>query len=347
MTKDRLRADLKDGEYLRLSNLYSEALAHAPLSGAEFRVFHFVMRRTYGWAGLNREAGLSDVITAAEIRVGTGLPDGTCRYALAGLVKANVIFREPADKGNLMAYGINPQVDEWGLPTPDWKMFRTELNDAKDRGVYRHSSIPMLKSQYTSTEIPVGSGALSPAATGPNGTSKDSIKKEQRKNGTGDLSTAAVENSVESAEQNSASASALSEICLGITTRLGVPKEARQLGTWAQRQEIDETILQQALDLTAEAATTMDLAKPIAYFQVIAKRLSTAKQESVQLYQQDNKQVIRQAVGYAWATYQDPVIGGSWRQALRVISESFGPRFAKDALPHLPEEAREVWDVMK
>lgn len=155
---DGLRADTDDG-FARIANLLLEALACSPLSGAQLRVIMFIMRRTYGWARANQRAtGQMDTITAAEIEQGTGLPHRTVESAVARLAQMNVILSERVSPDNRRRYGVNPEINDWGLPTPEWALMKPTLQDARDTYTYKpvqlygNVRIPLLENAYTSTQ---------------------------------------------------------------------------------------------------------------------------------------------------------------------------------------------------
>ena len=133
---EKLRADLDDG-YTGIANLLVEALACCPLTSTEYAVCLFIMRRTYGWAkSKDRTTGKMDRMTADEIAAGTARPRRTVEGAIASLKRAHVILHVQVEPGNVMAYGMNPNVAEWGLPTPEWSWSKTQLREARDGSTY-------------------------------------------------------------------------------------------------------------------------------------------------------------------------------------------------------------------
>lgn len=130
-----LKADL-DGGFARVSNTLLEALSCAPLSGAEFRVVMFVIRRTYGWAQKDRPSwNKMDTFTRSEVARATNLPSGTAGAAIATLQKVHVLHAL-AMANNKRAYGMNTRVDEWGDGTTAWACVQAALKDARDFGLF-------------------------------------------------------------------------------------------------------------------------------------------------------------------------------------------------------------------
>lgn len=134
-----LIADIDDG-YMKVSNLLAEALCCMPLSGAELRVVWFIMRRTYGWARKNdRTSGKMDVITAREIIKGTQLGKSNVKKCLVSLMKNNVVLSEKMNLNNIMAYGINPSIIQWGMGVEAWEKAKAEMGIAKAENAYSNS----------------------------------------------------------------------------------------------------------------------------------------------------------------------------------------------------------------
>lgn len=150
-----------------------------------------------------------------------------------------------------------------------------------------------------------------------------------------------MENSVESGGDCSGSGSGLKDFARETAKRLGVPKEGGQLATWSENHGLSVETLQQALEITL--ASQDEVQKPVAYLQAVANRLHQNKQQADALNAERKQDRSRQAVGYAWAMFNDPVIGQNWRQALSIVRESFGIRTVEEILPLLPDEAREQW----
>lgn len=181
---DKLRADLDDG-YAKLANLLLEALSCAPLTGTEYAVCMFIMRRTYGWAkGENRTSGKSDVIQAEEVARGTNTPRSSVHKAIRELVKASIITSELAEAGNIFAYGMNPDIAAWGDGGPDWKQAKVCLKEAREAGTYSRNRTDLYpKSDIGIAEIGQTSGrkrtdpqGTKPCGTGAEGTPTDSIQ---------------------------------------------------------------------------------------------------------------------------------------------------------------------------
>lgn len=184
----KLRADLDD-DFARVSNLLLEALSCAPLSGAQFRVMAFVIRRTYGWSRKHEPAHKGDLITAAEIADGTGLLKRTVQDTVASLVREHVILSDLATPDGRRYYGPNPDVNSWGTPTADWALFRTTIRDSRDRGTYKpvqpygEFSIPILGLPHTPTEITGEVPATNPTTAGVSGVPTENGLTENDKNG--------------------------------------------------------------------------------------------------------------------------------------------------------------------
>lgn len=156
---DLLRADIDDG-YTGIANLLVEALACCPLTSTEYAVCLFIMRRTYGWAkSKDRATGKMDRMIAEEIASGTARPKRTVETAIASLKRANVILHVQVEPANVMAYGMNPNVAEWGLPTPEWAWAKTQLREARDSNIYTPNHVylyaelrtPVRENEYTCT----------------------------------------------------------------------------------------------------------------------------------------------------------------------------------------------------
>ena len=166
-----LRADLDDG-FARVANMLLEALSCAPLAGSELRVVMFIIRRTYGWAGQNRQAHKADTMTAASIAQATGMPKHTVHTAIKNLVNGQVLLSQKTTPGGPYRYGVNPDVNSWGEATPDWVMYRVTLKDARERGSYNplgpsgEITTPLTNSHEAPNEKSRGAGGLSPRAAG-------------------------------------------------------------------------------------------------------------------------------------------------------------------------------------
>lgn len=183
--EQNLRADLDDG-HTRVANLLMEALCCAPLTGTEYAVCLYIMRRTYGWArAKNRATGKSEPMTADTIAKGCVRALGSVRRSVQSLVAAKVIVADPLG-GNHNAYGMNPDVSQWGLPNTDWKQAKTDLRENRESGIYARKgtdgirkneqseecdlyskmSIPLSENEQRSTQKRAEVGAVSPTATG-------------------------------------------------------------------------------------------------------------------------------------------------------------------------------------
>lgn len=140
---EELRADLDDG-HTRIANLMLEGLCCAPLSGAQYAVSLFIIRRTYGWAKQrDRDSGKMDAMTCDEIADGTGLSRSGVSKAISGLLRSNVILQEEVRPGNYMAYGMNPDVASWGTISREWRTCKQALRDAREGHRYnRNGSNP-------------------------------------------------------------------------------------------------------------------------------------------------------------------------------------------------------------
>lgn len=149
-----LIADIDDG-YAKVSNLLLEALSCMPLSGAEYRVLMFIIRRTYGWAKSgDRGSGKLDVMSANEVCDGTGLTKSYVQKCLAKLAHKKAIVAVKTSSDNTMAYGINPAIEEWGNGDKEWTLAKVIMRDAQDTGKYvntggyrQNSPIPVTQNQ--------------------------------------------------------------------------------------------------------------------------------------------------------------------------------------------------------
>jgi phage replication O-like protein O len=144
------KADTKRG-YAKVASQLLEALACAPLSGSEFQVVCFIIRRTYGWANANDpDRGKLDVMTAKDIARGTGLTDFTAARSLNNLVRENVVCMIPLAEypGCKCAYGINTMVSEW-YGGPEWRESKVALKQAQEAGSYtQNSAVPIPEKVY-------------------------------------------------------------------------------------------------------------------------------------------------------------------------------------------------------
>lgn len=178
---DLLRADLDDG-FISVANLLAEAIPCCPLSASEHSVLWYIMRITYGWVKAtrgrrNRQSGKMALVTAKIIARATNQSERTVEKAMQRLQRMNVLVSQPAEIGSAKAYGINPQVSEWGDGTPLWREAITSLLDAQNEQLYAQILVPTFEDkrnkqrengQVGSTESG-GVGAFSPTATGAQG----------------------------------------------------------------------------------------------------------------------------------------------------------------------------------
>ncbi len=136
---EKLRADLDDG-HTKVANLLIEGLCCAPITAAEYAVFLFIIRRTYGWArAKDRTTGKSDAMTAPEIAEGTALSRSGVHKAIQSLCQCHMIIATPVKEGNWFAYGVNPNLSEWGLETVEWATCKRQLRDARERHIYNRA----------------------------------------------------------------------------------------------------------------------------------------------------------------------------------------------------------------
>lgn len=115
-------------------------------------------------------------------------------------------------------------------------------------------------------------------------------------------------------------------------TALGRPGEARQLATWARKQQIPLEILKAAGEVTAQQS---DLQKPIAYLQTVAKVLLAQRQAAAAVGERKRTERRRDALNYARQIYRDPIIGGSWRSVESIVAESYGMTTATEIVSEL------------
>ena len=345
--REKLRADLKDG-YAELSNLLLERLCSAaPLTGSEHQVVWFIIRRTYGWRKRKGKChGGYDVMTAKDIALGTCAPARTIEKALSNLVRIHVILAIPTSEriGCERAYGLNVATDEWGGNDPEWIEVRRRWREAEQRGAYVcHDSVPIPETAYcqysksgtADTPNRVVTDDFSPTAPGSEATPKARTEKARTE------SESPVENPVENSgappPEPSDSGSGLAPLAGEITARLGAPREARQLATWAGRNGVTAGMLQAAGEMTQQAQGNGGLEKPVAYLQTVARRLQAGHVEQEQERQHDADRTLQAAVACARSVYADPILGGNWRTALAVTAESYGGHVTKLAAAALEQ----------
>lgn len=207
---NNLRADLDDG-FARVSNLLLEALCLADVTLGAVKTILFVMRRTYGWARGRDHVYKSDVIAAQEIADGTGLKLQTVRDALRSLRQKRVLLQVPGAPGGPCAYGINPEVSEWGAGDAAWDSFRARFRDAHSNGTYGRSDTllsrqhpigtttpPLLPTQHPPcgvdntppVELTTGVPATSPYVPSPEGTPTESLQNDVQNDSTPFVGTA-------------------------------------------------------------------------------------------------------------------------------------------------------------
>lgn len=100
----------KEGTFTQYPNEIQEALHTTYLSPNESRIFHFIMRKTYGFHQN------SDQISQRQIANGTGLDRRTVRSNLQRLKKRKIFLNKPFVKGGRYTaptLGINPNVNQW------------------------------------------------------------------------------------------------------------------------------------------------------------------------------------------------------------------------------------------
>ena len=169
-----LIADIDDG-YAKVSNLLLEALSCMPLSGAEYRVLMFIIRRTYGWAKSgDRRSGKLDIMSANEVCDGTGLTKSYVQKCFAKLARKKAIVAVKTSSDNTMAYGINPDIEEWGNGDREWSLAKVIMRDAQDTGKYVNTGGYRQNSPIPIDQIVLYPEPVSPCDTRPDGVSTDS-----------------------------------------------------------------------------------------------------------------------------------------------------------------------------
>lgn len=231
-----LRADIDDG-HTRVANLLLEGLCCAPLSGAQYAVALFIIRRTYGWAKQkDRASGKLDAMTAEEIADGTALSRGGVHKALQALGAANIIIQEQVRPGNYMAYGMNPDVGSWGLTNREWRTCKQALRDAREGYRYNRGGVEVSpvrggglteKGQRSDPEISEGHGAK-PTGTGLQGTSTAVRQKGLQKGGQGTAPPAPAEQGTSTANAPAAAVVAAAHDFYGTATPPGGWKRYEQ-----------------------------------------------------------------------------------------------------------------------
>lgn len=104
--RELLKADIEDG-YTKLSNLLLEALAMAHLSGMQFRIIHYVIRRTYSWGKKAEKISLKDIVETC------GTDRAYASRQLKDLVDKKVLVQVGGGRGLVASYSINTWLNEW------------------------------------------------------------------------------------------------------------------------------------------------------------------------------------------------------------------------------------------
>jgi phage replication O-like protein O len=130
----------EDG-FTKIANELLDAMCQLRLSGTEYQVLMFIIRKTYGW---NKKA---DWISGSQIVTATNLSKRTVFKALHGLVRRNVINRENgvtalqkdyslwlgALQGSSALQGIVPyRAQGYALQGPKPMPYRAHTKDNKD-----------------------------------------------------------------------------------------------------------------------------------------------------------------------------------------------------------------------
>ena len=106
MTACGVDIQIDDGDYTRIHHAILEALAEARLSGAEFRVLMFLLRKTYGW---NKK---EDRISLSQWAEATRAARPHVLKTLNLLVAKRIIIRRE-DDGQVPWYSFNKYREEW------------------------------------------------------------------------------------------------------------------------------------------------------------------------------------------------------------------------------------------
>jgi phage replication O-like protein O len=101
---------LEDG-FTPIANSIMEALAHTQLSGYEWRVLFFLLRKTYGWSKK------SDRIALSQFVDGTSINQRRVIEAINGLIAKNIIHKTSAEKRTSKGreYAFNKHYGSWTL----------------------------------------------------------------------------------------------------------------------------------------------------------------------------------------------------------------------------------------
>jgi phage replication O-like protein O len=99
---------LEDG-YTPVANPIMDALAHTQLTGREWRVLCFVLRKTYGWQKKADRLSLSQFVD------GTGIERRHVIEAIKGLVQKKILTSDSAKIGTraVRTYSFNKHFGEW------------------------------------------------------------------------------------------------------------------------------------------------------------------------------------------------------------------------------------------
>ena len=121
---------------LRLSNELAEAIARAPLNGAQLRIIMVVLRECYGRNGGRKVAPLS----LAKISDRTGLGFRNVQREVRRLLNTGVLTREPQGWKHL--YGIQKDYELWQLTNRRKPQCSTERDGELDDGQLTNGEIP-------------------------------------------------------------------------------------------------------------------------------------------------------------------------------------------------------------
>ena len=193
-----LRASIKDG-YTQIPNLLLEALCCAPLAASEFHIVMLFIRLSFGWFDREtRSRKKTTRISARQISQATGVSLATVRDALRRLRHNKVVICQQGRTGEVRRYGINANISKWGNGRA-WESFYYNLILRRNEGYFTpalskstaEKPIPCEKSNtlwknqqggYGKTNrgdigFSTPSHAFIPAASMPQGTSKESSKE--------------------------------------------------------------------------------------------------------------------------------------------------------------------------
>lgn len=133
----------------------------------------------------------------------------------------------------------------------------------------------------------------------------------------------------------------LQTACWSTATALQRPAEAKQLTTWARKNNIGPEVIAAAGRLALERGGNGDaeLRKPVAYVQTVAKLMVADQQLAAEVGKRKQADQRRSALGYARGVYADKIIGGDWRQVLSIVTESYGAALATAVVDELRTDA--------